>query len=99
MAEVCGFKVLAASGVAGDSGQPIDVAGYSVTSGASAAQPYFKNGTAVSAPTIFQAGPITASQANNLSLPLPVRFPAGCYVSFDANTTSVTVFYVQGLTA
>lgn len=99
MAEICGFVVLAASGVVGDSGQAQDIAGYSVISGATAAQPYFKNGTAVASPTVFQAGPITASQANTVSIPLPVRFPNGCFVSFDANTSSVTVFYVQAKTA
>lgn len=99
MAEVCSFVVLSASGVAGDSGLAIDVCGYAVLSGATAAQPYFKNGTGVSSATVFRPGPITVSQGNVSSLPLPIRFPLGCYVSFDANTTSVTVFYLQALTA
>lgn len=99
MSEVCAFKRLTASGVIGDSGQPIDVAGYSVISGGTAAQPTFMNGTAATAPAVFVPGPITISQANVASLPLPVRFPSGCFVSFDANTTVVTVFYIQATSA
>ena len=95
----CTFVVLAASGIVGDSGQPIDLAGYVIASGATAAQPFFKNGTGVSSATVFQPGPITVSQSNLQSLPVQVRFPKGLYVSFDANTTTVTVFYIQALSA
>ena len=95
----CSFTRLTTSGVVGDSGQVIDLAGYSVSSGATAAQPWFVNGTSTAGVYAFAAGPITASQSNNLSLPSQVRFNKGLFVSFDANTTSVTVFYVQTLTA
>jgi hypothetical protein len=95
----CTFVRLTTSGVVGDSGQPVDIAGYSVLSGATAAQPWFVNGTSTAGTYAFAAGPITISQANTVSIPSPVRFPKGCFVSFDANTTSVSVFYVQALTA
>ncbi|SRR6266446_5916335 len=93
------FQRLTTSGVVGDSGQPIDMAGYNVVSGATAAQPWFVNGASTAGVYAFVAGPVTASQGNNLSMPAMVRFPKGLFVSFDANTTSVTVFYVQALTA
>ena len=97
---ICGFQVLAASGVVGDSGKPVDVHGVYVLSGGTAAQPFIKNGAAVSAPTVFIPGPMTISQGNLFQVAgsAGVRFPSGCYVSFDANTTTVTVFYCQALT-
>lgn len=92
---VCGFQRLTSSGVVSDSGKPILVAGFGVLSGATAAIPYFRNGTGAASDTIaFRAGPVTASQANVVSIPMPVMLPGGCYVSFDANTTEVTVFYI-----
>lgn len=93
--DVCSFKVLSASGVVGDSGKAIDLAGFNVLSGATAAQPFFKNGTGVTSATIFQPGPITISQGNDFDCSIPRRFPNGLYVSFDANTTTVTVWYIQ----
>lgn len=96
---VCGFQVLAASGVVGVADKAVDVAGTYVLSGATAANPFFKNGSSVAAPTVFQAGPTTISQGNLIPITNGdnVRFPLGCYVSFDANTTTVTVFYQQAL--
>jgi len=90
----CGFQRLTASGVVSDSGKPILIAGYAIESGGTAAKPYFMNGTVQTAAVAFQPGPITASNGNVQSLPLPVMLPSGCYVSFDGNTTAVTVFYV-----
>lgn len=97
---ICSFQVLAASGVVGDSGKPIDIHGCYVLSGGTAAQPFFKNGAAVSAPTVFIPGPMTISQGNLFAPtgPSAVRFGSGLYVSFDANTTTVTVFFNQALT-
>lgn len=96
MADTCGYKVLDASGDVGVAGMPISIFGYAVESGATAAQPYFNNGIAASQSKVFIAGPITASQSNvNSCGSIGVRFPSGCYVSFDANTTAVTVFYRQ----
>ena len=77
-----------------DSGKPILVYGFGILSSGAAAVPYFNNGTASSNTIAFRAGPTTASQASVVSIPAPVMFNSGCYVSFDANTTEVTVFYV-----
>lgn len=95
----CGFQRLTSSAVVSDSGKPILIAGYSILSGASAAVPYFNSGTAASNTLALRPGPVTASVGNTISLPLPVMFPTGCYVSFDANTTEVTVFYVLQATS
>jgi len=93
---VCGLTRLTTSGVVSDSGKPILIAGFGVESGATAASPFFNNGTAApaSGATGFRAGPNTISQGNIVSLPMPVMFPSGCYVSFDANTTAVSVFFI-----
>lgn len=93
------FTRLSSSGVIGDSGQPIDMYGYAILSGGTAAAVTFKNGVDATGAAAFQGGPITVSQSNVLSLPAAVRFPKGLYVSFDANTTSVSIFWVQALTA
>ena len=77
----------------GDAGKPILIYGYGVESGATAAKPYFMNGTAQTSPVAFEPGPISVSTGNVISLPAPVCLPNGCYVSFDGNTTAVTVFY------
>lgn len=98
MSEVCSFTVLGASGVIGDSGKAVDLCGYNVLSGGTAAQPYFKNGTGVTSATVFRPGPVIVSQGNETDFSVPRRFPLGCYVSFDANTTSVVVYYNQALT-
>ncbi len=91
----CGYKRLSASGTVSDAGKPILIAGYSILSGSTAAVPYFNEGAALSGSSIaFRPGPVTVSVGNTISLPLPVMFPTGCYVSFDANTTEVTVFYI-----
>lgn len=91
----CGYQRLTTSAVVSDSGKPILIAGFSILSGATAAVPYFRSGTGVAGDTIaFRPGPVTASVGNTVSLPLPVMFPSGCYVSFDANTSEVTVFYI-----
>lgn len=98
---VASFQVLAASGVVGDSGKPIDVFGINVLSGGTAAAPYLKNGTGVSSPTVQQVGPCTVSAPNSFGMAgggTSVRFQNGCYVSFDANTTNVTIYYIQALT-
>ncbi len=98
-ADRCGAVRLSSSGVVGDSGIPILIAGFSILSGATAAVPYFNNGTSASNVLLLRPGPVTASVGNTVSLPLPVMFPKGCYVSFDANTTEVTVFYIQQATS
>jgi len=90
----CGFQRITSSGSISDAGKPILVCGYSILSGATAAVPYFNSGTSTSNTLGFRPGPITGSVGNTNSLPLPVMFPSGLYVSFDANTTEVTVFYI-----
>jgi len=92
----CGFTRLTASGTVSDAGKPVLICGYGVESGATAAQPYINNGGALAGSTvIFRPGPITVSQGNvNVPAVLPVMFPNGCWVSFDANTTAVTMFYI-----
>lgn len=99
MADFSSFQRITTSGVIGDSGAPIDVAGVAVTAGGGgAAVPTFMNGTAASSPAAFVV-PSTATSASSLqSIPLPVRLPKGCFVSFDANTSAVTVFYIQAVT-
>lgn len=95
----CGFSRITTSGVIGDSGKPVLVAGYSVdASGGGASTPYFINGTAASAGNnvAFRAQTTATSQSQTQSIPLPVMLGSGCFVSFDANTTAVTVFYMEG---
>lgn len=95
MPNTCGWTRLTASGQVSDTGKPILICGYGVESGGTAAQPYFNNGSALSGSTIaFRPGPITVSQGNVTPFNYPVMFANGCQVSFDANTTAVTVFYI-----
>ena len=100
VAEVAGWVRLAASGVVGDSGKAVDVIGYTIGSGSTAAQPYFINGTGTGAGNTlaWKDVALTVSAEGSKALAYPVRLAAGCYVSFDANTTVVTVFYRQMLT-
>jgi hypothetical protein len=98
MREVCGFTRLTSSGIVGDSGKSVDVYGWTVESGGTAAAPYIKNGTAVSSPAVTGMGPNTISQANHQDRSVPFRCPLGCFVSFDTNTTAVTIFWGQTLT-
>jgi hypothetical protein len=95
--EVCTFKRLAASGNVGDAGKAIDILGYTISSGSTAAAPSFINGqSGGSSNTLgWVDTATTASAEKSISLAYPVRIPAGCYVSFDANTTAMSVFYRQ----
>ena len=91
----CGWQRITSSGVISDQSKPILICGYGVESSSTAAVPYFNNGGALAGSTVvFRPGPTTASQGSVVSLPLPVMFASGCYVSFDANTTAVTAFYI-----
>ena len=93
----CGYKRITSSGAVGDVGKPALFCGYGVESGATAAVPYINNGGAlVGSDIVFRPGPNTISQGN-VAFPscFPISFPTGIWVSFDANTTAVTVFYVQ----
>lgn len=98
-----GFVRLSASGSVGDVGKAQYISGYVFDSGGTAGAPFFVNGsTTVSAGNslVFKAGGGVISGTSNIQSvgQLPVTFPLGCYVSFDANTTGMTVFYVQALT-
>lgn len=96
--EVTVSQRLAASGVIGDSGKAIDVVGYTIKSGATAAVPYFINGTAATGTVGWQDQARVVSTEQSIALAYAVRMNKGLYVSFDANTTAVTVFYRQMLT-
>jgi hypothetical protein len=95
VAEVSSFVRLSSSGVVGDSGKAVDIIGYTIKSGATAAAPSFLNGAATTAALgwVDQARAVSAEQS--IALAYPIRCPLGCYVSFDANTTAITVFYRQ----
>lgn len=88
----CGWNRLTSSGQVSDAGKPVLITGYSVVSGSTAATPYFINGASTG--TIAFRGEGVASTGSNQAYTLPPMLNQGCYVSFDANTTEVTVFYV-----
>jgi hypothetical protein len=88
----CGWTRLVSSGQVSDAGKPILITGYSLLSGSTASVPYFINGSATG--TIAFRGQGVASNGSNQAYTLPPMLSNGCYVSFDANTTEVTVFYV-----
>lgn len=98
-AELVYFKRLSSSGVVGDSGLPVDVVGYTISSGGTAGVITIKNGTATTNTAAWADTAPTVSQENSKALAYPVRLNLGCYVSFDGNVTACTVFYRQVLTA
>ena len=91
-------SVLSSSGSVGDAGKAVDIVGYVIKSGGTAAVPYFINGSNGSGTLYFQDQARAVSTSQSIGLAYRVRFPGGCYVSFDANTTAITVFYQQMLT-
>lgn len=95
-----GFQRLTTSGVVADSGKPILIYGYSLESGSTAATPTLFDGTSATGAHAIKLGPTIVSQANVLPLPFPIMFPLGCYASFDANTTALTIMYsLQSVTS
>jgi hypothetical protein len=97
---VSGFVRLTVSGVVGDSGKPQWISGYNFDSGGTIGNAYFVNGSStVSAGNgiVCKAGGgvINTTSPQQTLGQLPVAFPLGCYVSFDANTTAISVFFVQ----
>lgn len=100
VAEVAAFKRLAASGNVGDTGKAVDIVGYTIGSGGTAAAPSFINGQSGGSTNTLAwiDTATTVSAEKSISLAYPIRLWNGCYVSFDANTTAVTVFYRQMLT-
>ena len=99
---VAWYTRLTASGSVGDSGKAVDVVGYTISSKAAAGVPYFINGTSVAGGVVgsvyFQDQGRVAASEQSVGLAYRTRFPAGCWVSFDANTSNMTVFYQQVLT-
>lgn len=99
VADVVGLKRLAASGNVGDTGKSVDVVGYTISSGGTAAAVTFINGQSGGTNTMgWVDTATTVSAEKSIALAFPVRLSNGLYVSFDANTTAVTVFYRQMLT-
>jgi hypothetical protein len=95
---VSGWVRLTSSGVVGDSGKAQWISGYTFESSGTAGIPYFRNGTGVASDNIvFRGGGGVVNGGSQMQAvgQLPTAFANGCYVSFDANTTAVTVFYVQ----
>lgn len=97
VAEVVYFKRLSSSGQVADAGKAIDIVGYTIKSGSTAAVPYFINGSSTGT-LAWQDQARATSSEQSISLAYRVRLDQGCYVSFDANTSAVTVFYQQMLT-
>lgn len=93
-----GFQRITTSGAIGTSGKGVLVTGITVLSGATASVPYIKNGTAVGSAAAW-AIPGTASVACHTTYDTPIMCFNGCFVSFDSNTTEVTVMYIQSATA
>jgi hypothetical protein len=90
---------LNASGAVGDVGKAVDLVGYAIKSGGTAAVPYFLNGsTQANAAFGFGDQARAVSTEQTIALAYRVRFPLGLWVSFDTNTTAITVFYQQMLT-
>lgn len=92
------FKRLTVSGNVSDAGKAIDIVGYSIKSGGTAAIPSFLNGSSLSAPLAWADQARAVSTEQTVALAYRVRMDQGCFVSFDPNTTAVTVFYQQMLT-
>jgi hypothetical protein len=98
---VSGWARRTTSGIIGDSGKAQYFSGYVVESGAGgAAIPYFLNGSTGTGALAFRGAGGAASSGGIIQQvgQLPVTFTNGIYVSFDANTTAVSVFYAQALT-
>jgi hypothetical protein len=93
-----GWTRLTASGVIGDSGLPVSVAGYVLESGGTAStSTYIKNGTSAAAPAAIAlgGGVISGPSVPGTFGQYPTTLANGCYVSFDSNATAVTVFWFK----
>ena len=93
--EVASWQRLTVSGVVGDSGKAIDVVGYTIKSGSTAAVVSFLNGTSTAAPLAWADQARATSAEQSITLAYPTRTSSGLFVSFDANTSAVSVFYRQ----
>jgi hypothetical protein len=99
VAEVASWTRLTASGNVGDAAKAVDIIGYAIKSSGTAALPWFINGSSGGASNTLawrdQGRVATGEQT--ITTAYPIRLAGGCYVSFDANTTAVAVFYRQML--
>jgi hypothetical protein len=94
----CGYSRLTSSGAV-VSGKPLIFYGYSVLSGAGGvSKPWFIDGAAAGGTVVLTGDPSNGAASAERMMPLPVgtMFSSQCYVSFDANTTAVTIFYTLG---
>jgi len=94
----CGYQRVTTSGTIGIASKPAICYGYSVLSGAGGvAQPWFIDGAATGGTIAFIADPSSgaASKERTITIPIGTTFSTQIYVSFDANTTAVTVFYTE----
>ena len=93
-----GWTRLTSSAVVGDSGLPVCIQGYILESGATASTTtYIMNGTGASSPPAIRLG---GGVANAASVPgtigqFPTTLASGAYVSFDSNTSAVTIFWFK----
>lgn len=96
MIERAGSTLLTADGIVGRSGAPVVVYAFHFISGGTPAVLSLKNGTTSSGTTyITETG--TANTGKTVELgSLGTFFPEGCFVDFDANTTSVLVSWSAG---
>jgi hypothetical protein len=93
-----GWTRLTSSGVVGDSGQPVSVQGFIVESGATASLgTMIYNGTSSLGTAAIRLGGsiINGASAATTTGQFPTTLASGAYVSFDANTTAVTVFWFK----
>ena len=93
-----GWSRLTSSGVVGDSGLPVCIQGYILESGATASTTtYIFNGTSSLGTPAIRLGGAVASAASvpGTTGQFPTTLAAGGYVSFDSNTSAVTVFWFK----
>ena len=78
----------------GITGQPKYVYAVCVTAGSGgAATVVLRNGTTSSGTVYVTCPAVSASKGDIFILGEGIHFPDGCFVDFDANTSSVTVSY------
>lgn len=94
----CGYKVISADGVLGDSGKAVAVYGMNIISGGTAGVVILRDGATVGSTSVIQEVG-TISVGKSIGYYVGVVFPNGCFVDIDANVTQVTLFYEQIKTA
>lgn len=90
---VAGYSKITADGAIGGSGNPVDVYGYSIESGAGGAGVVtFYDGTSTSDTKLFEDEG-TSNKWKNVNYDVGRRYPNGIYLDIDTNVTSVVVWY------